>query len=533
MSHHRFFKVPVRLAALGAVLGLAPVAQAGDVFTLLVSEGQSVDGVGLITRFDNLAVNIGGNWIVEVDTDNANADIDGALLFNGVLLLQEGGPIEPSPATIDSFDAILLNNGSDSFWNLFLDGTTGTGDDSGLYLNDTLVLQEGTISTATGFSPDTPYIGFFETKMADQVGDTISGLVMASVDDIAIESSVDRALVVFDIDANTGTFTETVLYKEGDVLPGQTETVADFGTGPHNFDYNNAGDVMYFADLNGDTAVDGAIYINDTLLAQEGDEFAPLAPRAWSSLSSPELSLNDFGDYVFSGSLDGDTASNLIIVKNGEKLAQEGDAPPGIGGSFLLTSFGSGPILIDNQSNVFWFGDWDDSDTTRDTAIFRNDTPIVQEGVTQIDGRTVTSLAAGVQDGFAISDNGRYLIFECAVDGNDAVVLVTFDETLTLRDPDPGLAGTLNTLATAGSDPGDEVYFVYSLTAGSRAVPGCPGLSVDLGAPQILGSSPANSAGNASLAANVPGAASGRTVLIQAVNVTDCIKSNLVTYTFP
>jgi hypothetical protein len=385
-------------------------AAAGQSATPLVVEGDVVSGVGAVTSIQNLAVNSSGSWIVEVDTDNPDTNVDSALIQGGALLLQEGQALAaPSGATIDTFDAVTLNANGDSAWNLFLDGTSGSSDDSGIFFNGTLVIQESDVSTATGFSVGTPYIGFFETKFnaAGQI------LVMASVDDPAIGSSVDRALVIAAVDGTGNLLSETVLYKEGDVLPGQVDALADFGTGPHAFDLNEAGSVLYIADLGGPTTTDGCIYLDGALLAQEGGP-SPLPGRNWLSLStSNRVALGDGGDYVFTGSLDGSTADNSVIVLNGAVFRQEGESLPAFA-PHLLTSFGSGPVDVDDAGNVLWYGDWDDPDTTRDTGLLLNDTLLVQEGVTVINGQVVDSLR-GVQDGYALSPDGGYVVFEATL----------------------------------------------------------------------------------------------------------------------
>ncbi len=394
------------LASVAASAGTFPI-------TPLVLEGDLVAGVGNITLIDNIAVNNDGDWLVEADTNGADTDTDGVLLRSGALYLREGDPIAPAGASLGSFDSINLNNLGNSGWNFFLDGMTST-TDSGIYFNSTLLIQESDIATAPGLSAGTPYIGWFEAKINDS--DDI--VMIASVDDPAIATTVDRAIIL--IDPASGV--QTLIAKEGDVLPGQVEGVADFGTGPHTFAYNNAGELMYFADLNGDTAVDGVIYIDDAIIAQEGDP-SPVSGRNWSSLASPEMDLNNNGDYVFSGSLDGDANTNLLIVRNGAKFMQEGDNLPDIG-AFTFTSFGSGPIEIDDGGNVLWYGDWNDADTTIDEGLFLNDTLIVQEGVTSIGGVVIDTLR-GVEDGYHMSDNGRYIIFEAILlDGTDGAFLI-------------------------------------------------------------------------------------------------------------
>jgi len=383
----------------------------------LVLEGDPVPGVGAVSRIDNLAVNNAGEWIVEADTDNADTDADSVLLKNGALYLREGDPIDvPTGGTIDIFDSVNLNLFGDSGWNMFLADTGGISTDSGLFFNDVLVFQESTVSTAPQFTDGTVYIGFFDTQFNDL--DQI--LVMASVDDPAIPSSVDRALVRVDYDADAGTYAEEVLAKEGDVLPGQVEAVADFGTGPDEFDFNNAGDVIFIADLTGDMAVDLAIYLNDELLAQEGSS-SPVEGRSWSSLSSSSVAINNKAEHAYRGSLDGDPLTNLVLIKNGALFAQEGDTAPD---GFPLLGFGSSPRLND-AGEVVWMAD-SDNDSPFDTTLVVEDEAIASEGLTMVDGVVIDQIATG-EDAFFTSDNGNYIIFEAQLaDGREGAFLVSF-----------------------------------------------------------------------------------------------------------
>ncbi len=453
---------PIRLTAVLAI-GLLGSAGAGAeirfVITPAVLEGDSVPTVGVVTRIDNLIINNDGSWIVEADTDNPDTEADSVLIKDGLLLLQEGQSLaEPAGASIDSFDSLTLNSNGDSGWNFFLDGTGGTFDDSGVYFNANLVLQESTISTAPEFSPDTPYIGFFEVKINDP-GDL---LVMSSVDDPVIPTTVDRALVVWDIDESGNLLGEGVLVKEGDVLPGQTEIVADLGTSHYQFAFNNSGDAMYFVDLTGDSAVDGAIYINLTRIAQEGDA-APVPGRTYRFLSGRGLDFNDFGGYVFKAQLDdSDTTNDYVLIRSGEVFRSEGETIPAIApfafeGSSAFGSTG-GPVQIDLCGNVLYFGDWDNPNTDVDSGLFVNDELIVEEGVTVIAGSPVDTISSG-SDAFALSDNGRFAIFEgTLVDGREGAFIIDFSRCPDFDDSGvvdlPDLAALLSVYGSCVGDPG-------------------------------------------------------------------------------
>jgi hypothetical protein len=111
--------------------------------------------------------------------------------------------------------------------------------------------------------------------------------------------------------------------------------------------------------------------------------------------------------------------------------------------------------------------------------------------------------------------------------------IIVSPSTLTLTGPDPGSAGTNNTLSVSGATPGERVYFGYALRQGTTNVPGCTGETIELRNPKIIGFEEADSFGEASITVFVPGGASGRTVLFQAAELTNCLISNLVTHPFP
>lgn len=435
MPHPMPFAVPgarrrwpltAAVAALVIHAGLAPtVAQVQFTIETLVVEGDA-NPVGAVTFINNIAVNNLRTWLVEADTDNPDTTADLVLLRNGAVFRRENEavPAAPAGAMLSSFDSISLSDTGAYAGNDFLRNTGGTTNDSGVFywpdgdpLNGALVWQE--MDNAPVFSPGTLFIGFFDVKLNQRN----QLLVTASIDDPAIPTTVDRGLYLVTVSPAGAIAVVDLLAREGDVLPGQVEPIADFGTGPHNSALGPNGDVMYLVDLAGDTAVDIAIYVNDLKVAQEGAVSA-IDGRAWASLAGSRMDVNAGGEYVFTGSLAGDAATNVVLIKNGQKFRQEGDPVPGLPG-FAFTSFGSGPLEISDTGDVLWYGDWNDPDTTRDKGLFLNDTLLIQEGVTTVNGLVVDTVR-GVEDGYHMSNSGRYIIVEVVFDGGiDAALLVT------------------------------------------------------------------------------------------------------------
>lgn len=411
------------LACAGWSLTPLALAAPGDgwVLTPLLLEGDAVTGVGAVTRIDNVAVNDNGDWQVEADTDNSDTDFDSVLVRNGVLVLQEGQSL-PTPigALLDSFDSIELNDAGDASFNHFLDGTTGSSDDSGIYFNDLLLIQESDSATSAGFSPGTNWIGFFETKL----NDSNQMLVLGSVDDPAIASSVDRALVRLTLNPDGSIAATDLVVKEGDVLIGAAEAVQDTETNPHSFALGDDGLTLWVADLEGDTVADGAICIENQILFRE-NEPSLIPGRPWESFGLTKLDRHPIGGVVFTATVQGDNATDAVIVKDTAVFRQEGGPVPGVPGA-TLSSFGSGPVQIGAAGRVLWFGSWSTPMGTVE-GLFLGDDLVVQTGVTQIAGQVVVDIS-GIQDGYRMSDDGKRIVFEAELaDGRQGAFLAELE----------------------------------------------------------------------------------------------------------
>ena len=97
----------------------------------------------------------------------------------------------------------------------------------------------------------------------------------------------------------------------------------------------------------------------------------------------------------------------------------------------------------------------------------------------------------------------------------------------------PGIVGHTNGLVAVGATPGSSVYFVGGLRDGTTSVPGCPDLSVEIGAAQLIGVQVADEYGEAVQTFFADLALQTRTVRFQAVEHSACRVSNVGTYLFP
>lgn len=400
-----------RILAAAALTTIASSASAQTI-TTLIKEGDVIAGIGTVTATDGYAVNNNGEWVVDADTNNADLNIDRVLVKTGSNYWRENDPF--SDANISSWDDLSLNNLGDLFGNVFLRNAPSTATDSAVHFNKNLTLKESATSTAPQFSANTPYIGWFGVK----TNDNRNGIMMSSVDDIAIATTVDRALVYLTMDANGAVLTENAFVKEGDVLPGSALTVADLETDSNEFDFSNTNHVIYGADLTG-TVSDNGVYrwdgTTNTNLAIEGGS-SPVGGRTWANLSSAKVSISGNGNhYAHTGVLSGDTATDNVIIVDGALFKQEGDSVTTGSGTWQLTSFGTVGAQVSDNGDVLWYGDWNDPTTTQDTGIFYNSQLLVQEGVTVIDGMTVITVRS-FADTLVMSDNGLYVLVELELD---------------------------------------------------------------------------------------------------------------------
>lgn len=99
--------------------------------------------------------------------------------------------------------------------------------------------------------------------------------------------------------------------------------------------------------------------------------------------------------------------------------------------TFLISGFikqfaqAQSPTISD-QGRVLWYGAWNDVASSNE-GLFLDDTLLVQEGVTTVDGIVIQTLR-GIQDGYTMSSGGRYILFEAVLaDGRDGAFQIEFD----------------------------------------------------------------------------------------------------------
>ena len=405
-----------------ALLPTLPVAHDPALeIVVLVREGDLITGVGAVTSVQNVLVNDQGDTLVLVDTDHADTNADECLLVNGALVLREGDALAaPAGATVDFFDTLVLSDAGVVTSLLRLDGTAGSADDAGVFFDGGLVLQEGSTLTAPGVTPGTPVGSLYELA----ANDTGTVLVDCLIDDPAIAGTLEGLLLL--VDAATGA--QQVAAQYGHPAPGfPGATYGFFSDSPGSIALNDGGSVMFQADTDLPDGNDGVIYLDTTPLAQEGTP-SVVPGRNWSNLTGPVLDLNDDGDHVFSGRLDGDFTTRDVLVVNGEKLVQTGDdiLREGV---HNLTFFGTGPVVIanrgepgDDDPDVLWNGFWNEPGVSKGLALFLNRTALLNTVGDVIEGLPITGIQQHVR-GYSMSDSGRHVAVEVTLEGGIEVAL--------------------------------------------------------------------------------------------------------------
>lgn len=403
----RFVSTVVNVGALSLSLGAVVGAQV----TPVVLEGQLIPGVGNVVTCSALAINDDGEWLVRVRTDNPDPDADEVMLSQDGVLLREGQLVsDPAGFAVDLFDSVNLDNSGRIAWNLDLDEPGNTAPFEAVYLDDSLVLQKNQPPLAPQFVPNTKWRGF-DICLLNQSGQMLTAGLLQEPP----TGDVFQAYVLYDLDASGQVVSAELLVRDGDLLPGQSSPVNWLGNRIDRLAFNDAGQVLYFV-----TPAGGAmsVYLDELQLATEAGP-APIPGRAWDRLDLAGISMNGAGDWLIRGRLDGDIFTRDVIVKNGAKFVQAGDALASIA-PFTLTAFFYSRVSLGENGSVLWWALWNDADFSKNAGMFLDQDLIVQKGVTLVGGATMTSLPGGQ----VLSPYGEWVLFSGTLDtGNQGVFL--------------------------------------------------------------------------------------------------------------
>ncbi len=403
-------------------------------FTKILAEGDPMPGGApgeLITSVGNVDINNSGDWAAELNSDGPSANNAYGHL-NGVVAFQEGmttGIATPAGAITRWIDSMDINDAGDDLW--LIHATDAGGADIQLVIRNgvTIYEQNASVCTAPGTANGMTYTTLDEVwqNNNDQL------LLAASVGVLT-----DGVMLKIELDPVTGAVvSETLLAMEGQTLPGHTCPIQGFSASKARNGISDSGDVFWYVDDVhsgcGSTLDDSNIYVNNTRLYNEADAFPADMVQEFDHFSSAEMDFNSAGDFVFSGfDRNADNAVDSWIYKSIggviEVLAHEGDpVPAAIGGPWITKGYGfGGTVPISENGDVLWFIDWDDPDTDIDTALMFNDSILMHEGITVLDGLIIDNVPNSDSE-IAMSDDGTYAIAEVEMVGSIDVIYIITD----------------------------------------------------------------------------------------------------------
>lgn len=472
-----------------ALLGLAPSAVFGQSIDTLVKKGDTIIGVGAMVAMSYLGINDSKTWMAQLATDFLDSTRDGCILSNGFVSLREGTPLfAPVGSTLDEWNSINLTNRGDLAMILRAKPSVGASVD-GAFRNLVPVAMRAAPIVSPHLGPGSTWDSFAVVKM----NSNNEMFILGEIANPAVSRSKERSLVRYRLDDLGNILETTVLGTEGMTVPAGIRLVGAtcLGNNEHILSVNENGDFITFIANEGNQA----LVINMERIVAQVATPSPVG-KPWRVLTLSRAALNDRGDYAITGSVGVPAdVDGYLIVKNGQKFAQQGDVLPGF--SSNLQAGSSAPVYLANTGDVFWHARVANAD-----AFMRNYEKVVQAGSTIIAGNLVTTVN-GAENGFSISPNGRFFAASVELQSiGTAALFVDFGLVLELPgcSANPGKLSHVSGKALVGNefqlamDEGQAAGAVASLFFSGRPLLSMAGCGVDVPpygelmlAPPILG----------------------------------------------
>jgi hypothetical protein len=414
----------ISCAAIAVLVASAGTASAQVSGTAVALEGDTVDGSTIASLGPGRTNGDGQTGVLAALADGRRAIlVDGALIFKS--------------------DDVLSNalTGGETTWGFgnngrFIYSPSVDGDDA-VWGEAGLIAIENV--QAPDFAPGINSTFHSRPRMTD---DGTAYWVSGFNDGAGGTSSLGRML--YKRDAGTGAIT-TVL-RAGDIIDGVE--VAAFGGIDFDYEFsaNNANSIIGFNDANtGSTANDTVLAVNNVIVAREGD--ANGTGDNWDNFN--DVSINNAGNYVFSGDTDGATATDAFIAYNGNIVVREGDTVDNV---TLSGPFDNVQINDNNEAAFITDGDG------AETLFYAADAADIASAMILLAvGDTVDLGADGVftLDDFNATNTGDIAFREdgfitVEVDLIDAAG-ANIEGVITIAVPTPGSAGVLALAGLAAS----------------------------------------------------------------------------------
>lgn len=267
-----------------------------------------------------------------------------------------------------------------------------------LLRNGQVVLMTGTPLNASGLPPETLCRNLYACGANDR--DTVVALVGTG--------NLEYALVRLVFDYRGVNVQRTVdLRTWGLLSDGHIVSSIEFaGQAAFAQSVDESGNWLWRV-----TATDGRerLVTRDRVLLRSGD-LAPVPGRRIAALgfatpSNHGLDLNEFGGWASVVKLTGDAGTDTLLIKNGTKLAQEGDVLPALAPDALL-DFDSTCVRISSSGHVYWVARTNAGFTTGFSLM--RDLDVVLRAV---NGNAIDD------HNFEITPDGRYLLARVILNG--------------------------------------------------------------------------------------------------------------------
>ncbi|MEX1025245.1 MAG: hypothetical protein WD226_09225 [Planctomycetota bacterium] len=370
---------PLLAVALGAQ---ATVVAVGDV----IATANAVP-VGTLASVTAHAVTSPTSYTIHGVLAGAPANTDEILFGPDGLFLREGDPVpmpNPTGAAITGFGTIAQDTAGRLAY-IVKGGMTAVGGAyEALYFGPRQILRTGTSAAGVGFGGEAVYADIVSFKLA-RGSNSCSARFLVRVD-VDTPGGLFEALI--DIESGCGVVENPArVLAVGDTLctqptcTAQTGPIFDLADTQDGYAINASGDVLVACSLFTLQGIAGAVARNGVVDACDLCTICG-GPLVWGEVGR-QLALSDDGTRAVRGNLVG---GDEVLLMDGCVVAQRvGLAPTGLPGP--LTSLGR--VFLAEDGVPFWFGAWTDPDPAGGVAIFRGDTPVVQRGVTVVDGSAV------------------------------------------------------------------------------------------------------------------------------------------------
>lgn len=231
-----------------------------------------------------------------------------------------------------------------------------------------------------------------------------------------------------------------ILYQTGQNVGGWT-----IGTSGVGFDYdfsdNGAHDIQTLTLNTGSTVHDDFIVVDGSIVAREAD--ANGTGDNWDNFDA--VSINNLGNYMFSGDTDGATGTDEFIAYNGNIALREGDS---VDGRILGTTVNAMSMNENNQAAFVWttdlgetlfFGDAAGLGASSALLSTGDSVDIDNDGVADFVVTDFNASAGVIGPGLDLAEDG-WVYVEVDLEDNDGI---SYEAVIGLQIPAPGALGLL------------------------------------------------------------------------------------------